>query len=79
MTRKSQELLEAALGLQESERAELASRILDSLGQATTDEEVERAWAVEIERRARRVLAQGPTGDEGDLVVERVAQNLSVR
>ncbi len=79
MTRKSQELLEAALGLQESERAELASRILDSLGHATTDEEVERAWAVEIERRARRVLVRGPTGDDGDSVLGRAAQNLSAR
>lgn len=76
MTRNGEELLEAVLHLERDERAELAARILDSIAPSAGDEEVERAWATEIDRRATRVLAKGPTGDSGDAVLERVQRNI---
>lgn len=48
------DIFAAALKLPESERAKLATRLLDSLDapQARSDE----AWSAEIERRARDVI-----------------------
>lgn len=43
-----------ALALPEQRRAELASRLLESLGDNDTG--AEQAWAAEIEQRARAVL-----------------------
>ena len=46
------------------ERADVAAQLLASLDDAADDEpaEVEAAWAAEIERRARRVIAGETTG-----------------
>jgi putative addiction module component (TIGR02574 family) len=44
-----QRILEEALQLADDERAELAARLLDSVGESP--EEVERAWIAEAERR----------------------------
>lgn len=50
MTRNADELLDEALRLPESDRAELATRLIDSLDPAA-DDDVETAWAAEIHRR----------------------------
>lgn len=42
-------ILEEALRLSDDERAELAARLLDSLGESP--DEVERAWLAEAQRR----------------------------
>jgi len=59
MTSRAQELLREALALPISERADVAAELLASLDDAEAENpaEVEAAWAAEIERRARRVLA----------------------
>jgi hypothetical protein len=59
MTTKAQELLREALALPIDERADVAAELLASLDEigAENPAEVEAAWAVEIEKRARRVLA----------------------
>lgn len=64
MTSRAQELLREALTLPIAERADVAAELLASLDAAETDNpaEVEAAWASEIERRARRVIAGESAG-----------------
>jgi putative addiction module component (TIGR02574 family) len=50
MTRVVEELYEQAAQLPETDRAELAGRLLESI-EEPFDEGVEQAWAAEIERR----------------------------
>lgn len=58
----------AALALPLEERAELAADLLASLD-GEPDEDVEAAWAAEIERRIRTVRADGSAGRDWDAVV----------
>jgi len=53
MSKMGQKVLDEALELDLSERAELAAELLASLD-GEPDEDVEAAWASEIERRAAR-------------------------
>lgn len=63
MTSRARELLREALALPVDERADVAAELLASLDDGSEDPaEVEAAWAAEIERRARRVLAGGAAG-----------------
>jgi putative addiction module component (TIGR02574 family) len=64
MSPRAQELLREALTLPLDERADVAAQLLASLDDAAADDpaEVEAAWAAEIERRARRVIAGETTG-----------------
>ena len=64
MTSRAQELLRQALTLPIAERADVAAELLASLDAAEGDNpaEVEAAWATEIERRARRVMAGESAG-----------------
>ena len=59
MTSKAQELLREVLTLPIDERADVAAELLASLDEAGAEDpiEVEAAWAAEIEKRARRVMA----------------------
>ena len=59
MTSRAQELLREALTLPIDERADVAAELLASLDDAGAEDpaEVEAAWAAEIEKRARRVMA----------------------
>jgi len=54
MGRKLNELFREASQLAERERAELAALLLESL-EGEPDEDVEAAWAEEIERRVRQI------------------------
>lgn len=63
MTAQVAEVLEKALKLPTQERAEVAAELLASLDE-TTDENVDVAWAAEIERRARRVLSGESAGTD---------------
>jgi putative addiction module component (TIGR02574 family) len=64
MPSRAQELLREALALPLSERADVAAELLASLDDAAAEHpaDVEAAWATEIERRARRVMAGESTG-----------------
>ena len=58
MTQRTQELLREALALPVDERADVAAQLLASLDdEDVATEDIEAAWAAEIEKRARRVLA----------------------
>jgi len=59
MTSQAQALLREALTLRADERAHVAAELLASLDEGASEdpEEIEAAWAAEIERRARRVMA----------------------
>jgi putative addiction module component (TIGR02574 family) len=63
MTDRSAAVLREALTLPPNERADVAAELLASLDDAETDAvDVEAAWAAEIEKRARRVLAGQSSG-----------------
>lgn len=44
-------ILDAALELPESERAELAAILMDSIGDGSSPEEIQAAWIAEAKRR----------------------------
>ncbi|RIQ18837.1 addiction module protein [Jiangella rhizosphaerae] len=77
MTSQAQELLRAALALPVNDRADVAAELLASLDEpADTDRQaVEDAWAHEIERRARRVLAGESAGEPWGDVRARLMPN----
>ena len=81
MTSRAQELLREALTLPVDERADVAAELLASLDEpATTDAAaLEAAWAREIERRARVVMAGESLGEPWDDVRARVARRLAER
>ena len=79
MTHHAQSLLRAALSLSGQERADLAAELLVSLeGPPEGDDAtVEQAWADELERRARRVLAGESHGEDWDQLRDRVRSALT--
>ncbi len=74
MARDLTELFHEASQLPESERAELAGRLLESL-HGKPDEDVEAAWAEEIERRVRQI----DTGEVKTIPWEEVRAKLYAR
>jgi putative addiction module component (TIGR02574 family) len=64
MTQRAQAILHEALALPLDERANVAAELLASLDDDALEqpEQVEAAWAAEIEKRARRVMAGESTG-----------------
>jgi putative addiction module component (TIGR02574 family) len=80
MTSRAQELLREALNLPPHERADVAAELLASLDETDASrDDVEAAWAAEIERRARRVLAGDSTGIPWDDVRRRAEEELRKR
>ena len=81
MTSRAQELLREALKLPLEERADVAAELLASLDDAEREQpdEVEAAWAAEIERRARRVLAGESVGISWEDVRRRAEEELRRR
>ena len=81
MSPRAQELLREALALPVDERADVAAQLLASLDDAAGDDpaEVEAAWAAEIERRARRVLAGESAGVSWQDVRRRAEEELRRR
>ena len=64
MTSRAQEIIREALAWPLEERAELAAELLASLEDAEAENpaDVEAAWAIEIEGRARRVMSGASAG-----------------
>ena len=81
MTSRAQDVLREALALPLEERADVAAELLASLDDAAAEhsEEVEAAWAAEIERRARRALAGESAGVPWDDVRRRAEAELRRR
>jgi putative addiction module component (TIGR02574 family) len=77
---EARELLDEALKLKPEDRASIAAQLLESLEGAPEEAAaVEAAWALEIERRARRVLAGGSAGASRDEVRRRAEASLTRR
>ena len=81
MPSRAQELLREALALPLDQRADVAAELLASLDEAAGEDPaaVEAAWATEIERRARRVMAGESTGVPWDDVRRRAEAELRRR
>ena len=81
MTSRAQELLREALTLPIAERADVAAELLASLDDAEADNpaEVEAAWAAEIEKRARSVMAGESAGVPWEDVRRRAEAELRKR
>ena len=78
MSSRAQDLLREALALPLDERADVAAELLASLDDAAAElpADVEAAWAAEIERRARRALADESAGAPWDDVRRRAEAEL---
>jgi putative addiction module component (TIGR02574 family) len=72
MTDRARKLLEDAMTLSEDERLDLAEQLLSSLPE---DQE----WLAELERRARRALADPNGGEAWDVVKRRIEARLATR
>ncbi len=79
MSDRAQALLREALTLLPDERADVAAELLASLDDSTTEDPaaVQAAWAKEIERRARRVLAGESVGEPWEEARDRIVQRLT--
>ncbi|OGQ77319.1 MAG: hypothetical protein A2289_00155 [Deltaproteobacteria bacterium RIFOXYA12_FULL_58_15] len=71
MTDAAEEILFQALELSVDQRAELVARLLESLD-GEPDEDVEAAWAAEIQRRVQKVRSGQAQFDDWDAVKERL-------
>lgn len=77
MTDNGDTVLREALALSHGDRAQVAADLIASLDDPHEDPSVvEAAWADEVERRARQVLADPGAGEPWEAVRERVAGNL---
>ena len=74
MTKKADTLLREALTLDESERAELAGRLLESI-EPPADADVESAWREEVQQR----VAQIDSGKAHLVSWEKVREELFAR
>jgi putative addiction module component (TIGR02574 family) len=72
MTDRARRLLEDALTLSEDERLDLAEQLMSSL---PADAE----WLDELERRARRALADPSGGEAWDVVQKRLQARVASR
>ena len=81
MTSRAQALLREALTLPIDERADVAAELLASLDDAGVEDpaEVEAAWAAEIEKRARWVIAGESQGTPWEEVRARAEAELRKR
>jgi putative addiction module component (TIGR02574 family) len=70
------ELKREAAKLSDAERAELALALIESLESPADAAEVERAWQVEIERRAAQLKRGAVQPIPGDQVFARVRREL---
>lgn len=76
---KAEDLRQQALALADDERADLAAELLVSLEEQTEDdaEVVRVAWAEEIERRARMVIAGESPTEPWETARQRIVDELA--
>jgi len=74
MTRATRDLLTEALGLPIDERAKFAADLLESLDEAEDD--VEAAWAAEIQRRVAAARAGELESTDWRIVLDRVEREV---
>jgi hypothetical protein len=72
MTGQAEKLLQEAMNLDPAERARLAAELLASLDD--TEDDVQEAWAAEIERRSK--LAEKEPGTDWRTVLDQVRDDV---
>ena len=78
MTENASTVLREALALPADERARVAADLIASLDEERTDpQDVESAWATELERRARDALRNRESGDDWEATRDRIAARLT--
>ncbi len=79
MGNEARTLLAEALELSDQDRADLAAQLLASLDEPTSDsqEEIDRLWAIEIERRSTRFRSGESEGVPWDEVRSQIERNLA--
>lgn len=75
MADQTQRILDEALALPTRERAHLAAELMASVD-GEPDPDAQAAWLVELDRRVRRVQAEGPSGADWQDVHARIAAQL---
>jgi putative addiction module component (TIGR02574 family) len=75
MTKDAERLLHEALDLPESERAELAAQLLATLDGAAEDD-VDEAWAAEVERRCADLDAGRVATTDWETVRKRIEKDI---
>jgi hypothetical protein len=75
MTDATNRLLQQALELEPDERALVAAELLASLEES--DDDVQRAWAAEIDRRSRQ--AAGEPGEDWRIVLDEIRADILQR
>ena len=77
MTTSAQKLFEQALTLPVADRAELAAQLLATLEEREQD--VETAWAAEIEKRAAEARSNPDDNEDWRTVLERIEREVLSR
>jgi putative addiction module component (TIGR02574 family) len=79
MNKRARAILREALALPSDDRAHLAAELVASLEEVPIEDaaSMQAEWALEIERRARRVLSGVSNGESWDTVRERTARKLA--
>ena len=75
MTDQARNLLDEALRLPLTERAELAAELLASVDGAP-DADAEKAWGAEVERRAERALRGESQGRDAETALQAIESKL---
>ncbi|MEO8379305.1 MAG: addiction module protein [Acidobacteriota bacterium] len=75
MERTATQVLNEALELPERDRAEVAAKLIQSLDRGS-EENVDAAWAAEIERRCRDRDAGRTTGSDWEDVRQRIEREI---
>ena len=78
MSPKARDVLRSALSLPKKDRARLAAELIASFD-GPPDPDVDAAWAVEIERRCRRVISGESKGEDAEVVLARLERKLRRR
>lgn len=78
MTSETETILRDALALREEDRADLAAHLLASLDSPAVDDPATlgAVWALELERRAARVISGEAATEDWPAVRDRVADRL---
>lgn len=69
---KAESVLQEALTLPDEDRAHVAAELLASLETYEDPDEVEKAWAAEIERRIDRAESEGFPGEDFGVIRQRL-------
>jgi len=79
MTAAAKKLLSAALKLDPGERYGLAEQLLGARAEVASREEVDTAWALELDRRLQAIRRGAPQGEAWAVVEKRLRARLERR